>query len=472
MFCTISCEKLFHHPKNRSDLGDLEELTESIRENGILQNLSVVKYNPVIHGEILDSNNQALPADAYIVIAGNRRLEAAMAAGVSDLPCQILELDSSQEIATMIQENLLRKDMTAKEQNDSFQLMLDFGSSVETIQKKTGFTMRSVRQRMNVASAADSEFDQHPAVSMSDLMEVHQFQDKEIRDKLMESVGTPQFEFELTRAKDNQKRKDIYDKLLEKICEFASEFPESENRSDYETVIVVTPDNDVSDIKIPADTATRKYYYDAQSGRYIDVCTKSNCQKSSKDTDAEKENRALVEREYEDHMNELTQINRCAYESRRKFIATLPADIAKSCFPDIVTIFGNHMEKMAMLYPYSTNSFPKPDASFMASCFDSGLLEDGNSIENWNEICSRCPESAFLSFVYQSMDDPKESYIECKKAKTNKCSLPCKVPLYTPNENLNSVYELMNILGYHMTGDEEQYVCGTHHLFFNRSTHE
>ena len=39
----IKVEQLYHHPENpRKDLGDLSELTESIRKNGIMQNLTVV----------------------------------------------------------------------------------------------------------------------------------------------------------------------------------------------------------------------------------------------------------------------------------------------------------------------------------------------------------------------------------------------------------------------------------------------
>ena len=54
---------LMHHPENpRLDLGDLEELTASIKANGILQNMTVVPD---------------LEKCKYLVVIGNRRLEAA-----------------------------------------------------------------------------------------------------------------------------------------------------------------------------------------------------------------------------------------------------------------------------------------------------------------------------------------------------------------------------------------------------------
>lgn len=44
---TISIDKLYPHPQNpRGDVGDISELTESIRQNGIFQNLTVIRKSP------------------------------------------------------------------------------------------------------------------------------------------------------------------------------------------------------------------------------------------------------------------------------------------------------------------------------------------------------------------------------------------------------------------------------------------
>ena len=63
----IPVTRLFPHPDNpRKDLGDLTELANSIKEKGIMQNLTVV---PRINS-------------TYTVIIGHRRLAAAKAAGL------------------------------------------------------------------------------------------------------------------------------------------------------------------------------------------------------------------------------------------------------------------------------------------------------------------------------------------------------------------------------------------------------
>ena len=69
----IPVERLEHHPENpRKDLGDLTELAESIKANGVMQNLTVVK-------------NHFAP-DVYTVVIGNRRMEAAKLAGLKEVP--------------------------------------------------------------------------------------------------------------------------------------------------------------------------------------------------------------------------------------------------------------------------------------------------------------------------------------------------------------------------------------------------
>lgn len=68
---TIGLEHIHPHPDNpRKDLGDLTELAESIKKNGIMQNLTVIPKE----GE---------PGE-YITIIGHRRSAAAKLAGVTE----------------------------------------------------------------------------------------------------------------------------------------------------------------------------------------------------------------------------------------------------------------------------------------------------------------------------------------------------------------------------------------------------
>lgn len=143
----IPIAALLPHPDNpRKDVGDISELTESIRKNGIMQNLTVIPT----HG-VPNEVEQTL----YYVLIGNRRLAAAKEAlGVSgvDLPCKVVTgLSAAEQLSIMLEENMQREDLTPAEQAQGFQLMLDLGETVDTIAEKSGFSKSTVKHRLELA---------------------------------------------------------------------------------------------------------------------------------------------------------------------------------------------------------------------------------------------------------------------------------------------------------------------------------
>ena len=135
----ISRSQLHPHPDNpRKDLGDLEELRESIREHGVMQNLTVIP--------------KPLPClDEYYILIGHRRY-AASEGILTELPCVIVEdLSDREQIGIMLCENLQRADLTFIEQAHGFQMMIDLGDTVESISEKTGFSEATVKHRLEIA---------------------------------------------------------------------------------------------------------------------------------------------------------------------------------------------------------------------------------------------------------------------------------------------------------------------------------
>lgn len=128
---TIGLEHIHPHPDNpRKDLGDLTELAESIKKNGIMQNLTVIPKE----GE---------PGE-YITIIGHRRSAAAKLAGVTEAPCRVVEgMTDKEQMSTMLEENMQRNDLTIWEQAQGFQMMLDLGETEDTIAEKTGFSKKN-----------------------------------------------------------------------------------------------------------------------------------------------------------------------------------------------------------------------------------------------------------------------------------------------------------------------------------------
>ena len=136
----IKIENLHSHPNNpRKDLGDLAELANSIKVNGVMQNLTVTPMVVEETGQIMQSE--------YKVVIGHRRKAAAKLAGLVELPCMVVVMDERQQLATMMLENIQRSDLTVYEQAQGFQMMLDLGETVESISLDTGFSATTIRRR-------------------------------------------------------------------------------------------------------------------------------------------------------------------------------------------------------------------------------------------------------------------------------------------------------------------------------------
>ena len=176
----IAIEKLLHHPDNpRKDIGDISELTDSIKKNGIMQNLTVIPKEDQF-------------GDQYWVLIGNRRYEAAKAAGVTKLPCKVVnDLSKAEQLGIMLEENMQRNDLTIIEQAQGFQLMLDLGETVETIAQRTGFSQTTVRHRLKIAELDPEVLKQKTEefqLSMTDMIALERISDPEKRDKILKEA--------------------------------------------------------------------------------------------------------------------------------------------------------------------------------------------------------------------------------------------------------------------------------------------
>ena len=166
----IPVRKLWAHPDNpRKDVGDVTELAESIKVNGVLQNLTVV---PLI-GNI----SKTWDGESYRVIIGHRRLAAAKLAGLEELPCAVVEMTEREQLSTMLTENMQRSDLTVYEQAQGFQMMLDMGDTVKDIAENYGFSTTTVRRRVKLLELDKEKFkkSEERGASMFDYMELDKY---------------------------------------------------------------------------------------------------------------------------------------------------------------------------------------------------------------------------------------------------------------------------------------------------------
>lgn len=195
---SIRVDRLYPHPDNpRKHLGDLTEMVESVRKNGIMQNLTVIPIS-ALNAEPdkqPEAESISLLSDFHVLI-GHRRLAAAKEAGLTEVPCRIIsKISMKEQVSIMLEENMQRNDLTIYEQAQGFQMMLDLGETADTIAEKTGFSKATIYHRLNLAKLdgaklKEKEKDESFQLSLKDLYELEKIKDVETRNKVLAEART------------------------------------------------------------------------------------------------------------------------------------------------------------------------------------------------------------------------------------------------------------------------------------------
>jgi ParB family transcriptional regulator, chromosome partitioning protein len=123
-------------PRTSTDPAALEELSQSIREHGLLQPLIVTRQV------------SSTGAFSYQLIAGERRLQAARLAGLERVPVFVREVTDQGRLELALVENLQRADLGPLEEAKAYQRLIDdFGLTQEEVAQRVG------RGRVAVANA-------------------------------------------------------------------------------------------------------------------------------------------------------------------------------------------------------------------------------------------------------------------------------------------------------------------------------
>ena len=131
----ISIDRLRPNPNQpRKELGDLRDLTYSIREKGVLEPL-LVRFDP--------------EDDMYTIISGERRFHAAKAAGLQEVPCIEKDADRAEALELALVENLQRKDLNSFEEADGLaRLSEEFDHTHEEIARRIGKSRATVSETL------------------------------------------------------------------------------------------------------------------------------------------------------------------------------------------------------------------------------------------------------------------------------------------------------------------------------------
>lgn len=439
-----------HHDNPRKDLGDLTELTESIKAKGVLQNLTVVPYWFKLTGAGCDDPKQQAEM-GYLVVIGNRRLEAAKKAGLETLPCIIAKMTPAEQVQTMLLENMQRADLTIYEQAQGFQMMLDFGDTVETVAEKTGFSESTIRRRLKIA---EMDGDTLKAVSerqvnIMDYDRLSQIEDISTRNKVLAEIGTNNFNRNLQNALDAQgakKRKEGWLRIFDKHK--MTEIPYNDIwQSKYESLGYVDGEPDEQKIlDLLKDHDALYYAWGYQSTPYI----RADNVLSDEDDELERERQKRIDEDRQ-RRERLSNLSKSAFKLRFDFVKHYSYRDSKKnikkisdwmCLREIVSMMSR-----GMFSGYSTVQASK---TVYAQLFD---VKGGEDWQKVADFVDAHPEKALLMNVYAQW---------CDSENENCCDYSSN---YRENPKLKNLYQCLCALGYTMSDEEKQMVNGTHPLY-------
>ena len=137
---SIPIEDIDPNPNQpRQNVGDLSELTASVREKGVLEPI-LVRRN----------------GSRFEIVAGERRYRAATEAGLPEIPCVIKDLSEPEAMEIALIENLQRKDLTAFEEADGLRVLAEaHGYTHEMMAEKLGKSRTTVTETLTLSAMPD-----------------------------------------------------------------------------------------------------------------------------------------------------------------------------------------------------------------------------------------------------------------------------------------------------------------------------
>ncbi|MFQ6038714.1 MAG: ParB/RepB/Spo0J family partition protein [Candidatus Aminicenantales bacterium] len=119
----------------RNELGDIRELTQSIKEKGVLEPILVRPK-----------------AGRYEIIAGERRFVASKKAGLKEMPCIEMSVEDNEALELALIENLQRKDLDVFEEADGLKALTEiYGYSHHDIAQKIGKARSTITEIIHIS---------------------------------------------------------------------------------------------------------------------------------------------------------------------------------------------------------------------------------------------------------------------------------------------------------------------------------
>lgn len=133
------------HPFEVRDDDDMQKLVDSIRENGVLTNLTVRRR----------------AEGGYEIISGHRRFHAAQRAGLDRVKVQVRDIDDDQAIIDMVDSNIQREHISPMEKAKAYAMKLN---AIKHQGSRTDLTSGQIVQKLSVEKVAEGTTDGYKTI--------------------------------------------------------------------------------------------------------------------------------------------------------------------------------------------------------------------------------------------------------------------------------------------------------------------
>ena len=425
----ISVDKLHPHPDNpRKDIGDITELADSIRQSGIYQNLTVIPSTGYYHGD-------------YTVIIGHRRLAAAKAAGLTEVPCVITEMSKKEQLATMLLENMQRSDLTILEQAHGMQMMLDLGETIADISQKTGFSESTVKRRVRLCKLDKDKLEkaQGRQVAMTDYDRLFEIEDADKRNEVLDSIGTNNFEWALRNAKSEIKSEKIFKELIALLKQYYPEAEEIKDTSGRTYMTYISDEDKIKSLNLTGKIYYRKYSYTNSLEIYCDY-TAEELERQDK--------KRIEESERENKRIEIVERCESVYDNARELRKEFWRTFNQGNFRNVQSAISQMTVRAMFALCNTWNGSALLDSELYGDVTDS---EFDSSLE--------------ISDIKGINGAVKLAYVILEKRVDNVRTYDY-YGKYRQNTNLEHLYNDMAALGYEISDEELSMLDGTHDMYF------
>lgn len=188
-----------YQPRKRFDQEGLAALTASIVEHGVIQ--------PILVTEVVDG---------YQLVAGERRLRAAQAAGLERIPAVVRQLADREQLELALVENLQRADLDPIETADAYrQLIEEFGFSHEDLAAQVGRARSTVANTLRLlelapgiqSAVADGRLTEGHGRAIGGL--AHEFQDRVLDSVVGQDLSVRQTEELVRRLREPKAERSV-----------------------------------------------------------------------------------------------------------------------------------------------------------------------------------------------------------------------------------------------------------------------